>query len=661
MKKFLLAISVALLTLGSASAFKAMMPKSSRIDAEIAPLANVTKPRAQAKAQAAGETQSFDLHYYSDVMENWGALRLNGQAKGNEIWMAIEIPADKVNGFLGDKITKIGVVSGTTSQYINNIIDITLFLSHDLEAEPFYLQDVQLGTEAFQKYEFTLDEPYEFEQDTPVYVGYLFTLSSTQLTTYYLPYDGVPTSDLEGSWVKFKYNGQYVWDTLADYGNLLISATVEGDNLPSNQAQAVGVDVPLSAYTGSTFPMDVEVKNLAANAVENVTVEYAFNNGTPQTATVNLSSPLAFGASDYVRVPVVCDEVGIDVTVSASVIEVNGVANEYTAEATSSILMLAPGTGYARNLYIEEATATGCPNCPLGILALDYVNETYTDGSMITAALHTDFNIADPMKAASVQPVIQTYINGFPTYLVNRTYLMGFYGNAAYNEQIMDMLHDELTSYPALAKIDLELTQSATEGFVEAKTTSEFALESSVGYSVLFTVVEDKVGPYIQYNNLSGSQGFGIWSTGGSQVNWLFNDVARGMYDAFGLAGSLPALVEAGKPYTFEYSVPLDNVVKPENSRVVAALINNQTGVIENATVVKYTEAASVGNLVADNKLVKIQAENGRVNVYGANAVEVYNVSGTRVAYAKGDANIALPTGLYIVRADNTVRKVVVK
>ncbi len=69
---------------------------------------------------------------------------------------------------------------------------------------------------------------------------------------------------------------------------------------------------------------------------------------------------------------------------------------------------------------------------------------------------------------------------------------------------------------------------------------------------------------------------------------------------------------------------------------------------------------AGIADIVADDaKAAKIFGGLGVVVVDGAEKAQVYSLSGSLVAEGKG--KIAVPAGVYVVKADTTVAKIVVK
>lgn len=622
--------------------------------------------------QRVGTTESMAFHYWntaSVMSQGYTALRIPNQKKDSLIWQMIELPQAKLQKFAGNQLTGMTIYTGCNSgQTANSIVNVTLALTNDLEAEPFYTQTAKLSTTKWGTNKIKFTTPIDIDPTKPLYAGYYFKLTTVQLQAYYIAIDGVPTNNAEGCWVRYTdwdedASGKFlgltgpVWNNFAaNYGSLMIDLEISGENMPNNEASPYAVYGPDYATVGQSMPLQVVFTNEAANAINNVEVEYSVNGAEPERTTVTLSKPAAFGEMVAATVNVTCPAASIALPIRARVTKVNGVDNPYAGTwVEGTVLAINEGTGFTRNVLLEEGTGTWCGWCPLGYLALEQAALDYTDGSMVLAAVHNN----DAMANSASEAIISKYFDGFPQCVFNRQILMGFQQSTSLNQQNIRKYYDLIRSIPGVAKIDLQLVESATPGKLTAKTVTEFCLPSDLGYRVGFELIEDGVGPYNQTNYLSGTAGFGIFSNG-STVSCKYNDVVRNAIDPFGIEGSLPATVEAGTKYTYTTELPMSSIKKLANARVAAFVINEADGSIENVTVMRVSDAAGVEDNVIDSN-VRIQPMPGAVAVSGADVTEVYTVSGTRAAFARGEATIALPAGLYIVKADNQIVKVVVK
>ena len=71
------------------------------------------------------------------------------------------------------------------------------------------------------------------------------------------------------------------------------------------------------------------------------------------------------------------------------------------------------------------------------------------------------------------------------------------------------------------------------------------------------------------------------------------------------------------------------------------------------------TGSAGVEDIVADINEAKIFGGEGRIIVESESVAQVYSVAGQLIA--EGNGSIAVPAGVYIVKADNKAAKIVVK
>lgn len=657
------------------TSWSALTPRTApkvQLESVQGPVASASAFKAAARTGEAAETMGF--HYWngaSVAQQGWTALCIPNQPTGTEIWQMIEVPAATLAKFSGNQLTGMSVYTGcNVGNTANNIVNVTLVLTHDLESTPFYTQTVKLGTKKFSINNVKFTSPIDIDPSQPLYAGYYFTLTSTQKTSYFIPIDGVPTDQTEGCWVKymgfeedaqgkFIRNTEPVWDNFAAYyGSLMIDLNITGPNLPKNIATPVAIATTPVSYVGGELIFGLNFTNWGVNGIDNVDVEYIVNNGEAKTVNVSLAKPVAYSYEGQAVVKDVCPAAAAALPIRARVTKVNGVENsDSTTWAQGGAFCLNPGTGYTRNVLVEEGTGAWCKWCPLGYLALENAAARYTDGSMVLAALHN----GDPYANNAAQTVINKYFDGFPMCVFNRTQLYGFQQSQTVNDNNFDKIYTELRKVPALAKVDLQLVQGATAGTIEAKTSTEFALSNSNGYKIGFTVIEDKLGPCAQVNALAGTPGFGIFSSGGATVNVMYNDVVRNIVDPFGIDNSLPVDVEAGVKYDFAKTLSLSSVKNSANARIAAFIINAKTGAIENVVEAKVADAAGAGVEDLLGSDVTVEVLPGAVYVSGADNTEVFSISGVRAGHIRGEGTLNLPAGLYIVKAGDRVQKIVVR
>lgn len=683
MVRNLLCIAVALASLTTAAQTITFAPAKapvarevkadSRFSVSTAPFASIASEASlRAPGSRAGEEEL--TMQYSIAGNPATGLAFKGLVVGDKVSQAIEMDEAAVNKFAGNKLSAVNIYTPWyvfMGSYINPIPNVTVFLTYDLDEEPFYTQNVSLGSAGSVVAKLTLDTPYEIEAGKPFFFGYSFEMTQTAVSnsTSYIVVDLQPTDNLSGGWFNAKFNGEYAWDNLAPYyGSICISADVTGSNLPQNYVEPLELLAPISVTSGTPFEVMFTAINNGINEITSFDAELTVGTETKvESFSTGSNDGIPYNEAFQASVKTaVCSTPGVNVPVSLRITKINGEAVNKQADVTASsyINSLASGTGYDRTVVVEEGTGTWCGYCPMGISLMEYAREHYADGSLIPIAMHYD----DDMAIASYQEVIQTYLSGFPSYITNRHpyYQVGFAKNFDTNKQILEQVYSEMRSFKSVADLNLGAV-FADESRTSAKVTvdTEFALANDAGFRIAIVLTEDNVGPYEQNNYLSRQVadyvGYDEFVNAGSKIQIVFNDVARFISKAGGVPSSLPASVEAGKKYTYDFTLNLSGF-NPDNSHVIALLVNSETGVIENAASVSISGTGAVDSAVAEGSALSVTGAAGAVVFNGEyKSASIYTTSGMLVATAAGEASVVLPAGLYVVKADDTVAKVVVR
>ena len=614
-----------------------------------------------APAKSAEETPSLDFTLSYDP---YSALSLNGSLVPvlREFALAFEMTAENASFFAGNTLTSINVCTGVNQNTgKNRITSGKVFITYDLQAEPVYSQNCTLGTDAFTYYNITLDTPFEIEAGKAFYV--CFSAKKSNSADYYIPIDAVNHSGEEGGWVAYKKNSNWAWLNIAeDYGYVCLGATIEGESLPVNRANLVSAALTSSISKNQPFDLDVVISNFASNPVENVEIAVTMGDGEPMVGTYTLEAPAAFGKPVVVTVPgVVCPEAGLEVPMTVSVNKVNGVENSASERQINQVVpCFSEYGGFDRNVVSEEGTGTWCGWCPLGFNTMEYIRETYTDGSFIPVAVHND----NEMECTSYNAFLNN-LSGLPGAMINREQDVDPRDQAA-----VINLFNEYRQFKTVARVDLSCCfTDDTKTKIQFDANSQFAFDtdnSNGTYRLSFAIVEDEVGPYNQTNNYSGrSDDCGGWERKPNPASVIYNDVAREVATYNGLANSVPASISAYvyNPYSYTMTIP-STVSNPDNLSAIAYLLNTKTGAIENAVVVRPAQFVTTGiDAVVDSaSAVTVAGGVGAINISGDyTRAEVYSISGMKVAQSVAGSSIELPSGLYIVRVDGLVKKVLVK
>lgn len=652
MKKTLLTLVAVLATIGA----QALSLEPRRIQKPVGadfmtvhhfPEANIQASPAKAAAQSSRSSLSVD---YTPAYDPYNYIGFNGQTIGMKIAQAFQMTSDVTKEFAGSTIDAVFFYTGANPNessgqtVVNTIRKATLFLAYDLQNfVPFYTQEVDLPENGLTLVSFPLDTPYEIEAGKPVYVGYYYALSSADDLTLIFDYSN--HEDNSGGWYGIQEYGSDEWTfgNLTDQiGFLCLGATISGDNLPQNEMSITAIQAQPTAVENGNFTVMFGIQNDAANGVTSFDVEVKVGDNAPQTQRLTMGSGSSLG---YKKSAVaILDDLSygtpsLEVPVSVTVTKVNENANNsQSATASTTIPVIPSGRDFQRNVLVEEFTGTWCGWCPRGIVTMEELRETYTDGSVIPVAVH----YKDEMSSSTFSSVINSFATGFPSAVMNRqTYINYLYPTDNCISEI-----ETYKSYPALAKV------TATARFNEDKSAMVFDTKSSFSfdndkaselYALAFVVTEDNVGPYYQTNYYAGGSSGTLpgWSDKPEAVENVYNDVAR-QYNG-NISGSVPNVVEFGQEYDFQYEMKFltsSKIADKEKLNAIVYLVNLKSGVIENACMVKTEDLGAVDNVFED--IVDYDAP-----------VEYYNLQGIRVYEPH--------SGLFIRRQGNTAKVVTVK
>lgn len=571
---------------------------------------------------------------------------------------ALLLSNDIVAEFAGAQITKFHFyIGGNITTQKNKIFDYQIFLTTDLQKEPFYTQEFSTtSTKAFDLCTVLLDQPYTISKDTPVYIGMIYTATSTD--DYSFVYDGIFNGNYSSGWYAIKQKvtekdeegnlhsvEKLVWDNCAaDIGSLCLSTTIEGDNLPDNRATVNYLNVQSVINQNLPFRFDISFTNYGATPIKNIEYEYVIGDEDPINGKYTLSESLEYGKTTglYSTENVYTKTSGDTIEIKFTITGINGNPNVGKfGSASAKTYVLGEGKGYKRNIVVEEFTGIKCGFCPLGIVAMESIREDFPDGDLIPIAVHANVNGTDPMYASSWGRVIGLGSGGAPDAIINREQqIYPDYSNILeYISTIKDV--------PALGKVELTYSFDADTTNIILNTTTEFAVDvenAADKYALSFAITEDYVGPYEQTNYYSGGKygECGGWEKKSGTVKMKYNDVARQLIDFKGTTNSIPDTIVAEEQYTFEYTKRMSsNIGNVENINVIAYLLDKATGVIVNACMVKHTEGesgAGVTDVIANDNNAP---------------VEYFNLQGVPVVNPEN--------GVYIRRQGSSVSKVYVK
>lgn len=591
--------------------------------------------------------------YHCDIA-SWGSF---GEQTVTGFQMATEYDSSLVKMLAGKKISKLAVVSPAMS---SGSVKMTMFLTYDLDGEravevPFTSTGCPMTSQGITalKYDIVdLPEPIVIEADKPFFIG----VSADEVKPGIFPivYDGM---SYDGNGLLYTFNGINGWQSVSSSNGSLCMYLGLDEN-PENIARIVGHSVGLQENLGTTSSLEVQVMNLCQKPLSSLEAQFVVGSQAAQTFTTSSLYYIANQQWTPGSIPArsfglaLCNGLEISQTgrlaINASPAKVNGNENPWVLPYTTTLIVMPEGQGYKRNVVVEEGTGTWCPWCVRGIVGMEYMTEKYTDGSYIGIAVHAN----DRMQATSYLPVIQSYYAGFPTAVVNRD------GSIDPASQTLEQAYQYYSAMRGAGKVELDI-EKINGTTADVKATTEFALPGK--YAIAYVVKENGVGPYQQQNAYAGggNGAMGGFEKKGNPCSVVFNDVAINIFDAFGIEGSLPENVETGKQYTDSYSVSLKGVGDIANTSIVAMIIDQETGLIINATE-KKLKTVGISGVEAEDAW-QIEVEGGMISVNGNEDAEVYTIDGRRVASISAGNGASVDAGIYIVRVGGKSVKVFVK
>ena len=612
--------------------------------------------------------------YYYDLMSFLSMNQINDVAE--QVSYATHYSQDLTARFAGNAIKKISLIVPDGAVYVKVWIKDNLESSTSLwetEADVDLPSDMKLqdGTEVGANY--TVDCDYVITGDKDLFVGYTVECSwLTSTNNFFFTY---PMTNY-GVLVNFAPQGSdYAgwWDFTQYFGAVTIECYTEGNNGLQQLDIAMNYAEPTRGKSGEGVSFPVQFTNMGAYPLSNITLQYELNGETrevsiPVTDENGDESCLTYleAASFIVQdvAPATPGRYPIVITPKA----LNAGTDTWEADNKIGNLIISLDTPYARKAVMEQITGTWCGWCPRGHVAMELLKEKYPN-DFIGITVHWQDNFQTDTYSD-----IYNMIGAAPYALFNRFYSGDpFFGESGEGFDAENYVQ-AINAIPAEAKIGVCSTVSADGASVELGSHTTFSLSDNNGsYSVAYVILEDGISGaqqnYYSGQNMSGQpKELQELASLGSPYRTTFDAIARGIYNCWGIEGSLPNNIANGQTYTHKITVAMPAAIsKTANCSVVALLIDNYSGEIVNAAKAKLNEATTGLNTVANGTLAtEISAAAGAINVVAAQGTAtVYTTDGKLVAKAQvnGAATIAVAKGAYIVRVENgndvVVKKVV--
>lgn len=513
------------------------------------------------------------------------------------------------------KITEVEIANGRF--FDQDQVPVRIFFTHSLNETPFYCFSDFMDIEKPLQYKtYALPEPVEISSGEPFFVGYSVFAPKAVAPKYEVNCpvitDAVYHTDFPGGYIGFSLNTgepeQMDWnDEGYAGGQVCIRLKIEGENLPQNTVELKSVTLHECVTPEITNNADVAICNLGVNKISDVDIAYKVLDQTV-SKHIEFSNPLEYNQSIWTSIEFSVPEEGANVPVSFTIEKVNGHTPSTTAVTGREVTIhsLYPDNGFAHNMLVEEAGGRGCGWCVRGIVGIDRMMKAHNDGTFIPISAH-HIGYGEDTAPYNYEPFWERYITHNPSCLINRS--ISRIGVTDPNSYNLAWYYDDITNTPAIAAIEVK-EYTLEDDWLSVNSDVTFALPEENGvYSVAYVVTEDKVGPYVQNNAYAGDTNSAMdgWENLGEHVVTYYDFLARGISNFDGTPLAVPAKIEPGDKYNHSDKVSMVKVSDMSNLSLVAMVINDKTGWIENSCRVAVEDLAAIQGVMIDSDTYPVE------------------------------------------------------
>ena len=353
----------------------------------------------------------------------------------------------------------------------------------------------------------------------------------------------------------------------------------------SKNASVTYIGNVMGYLAGANVTPSVEIRNLGTTAITSAELSINYNGNTLNKTLTGISLPA--NGLYTTTFDNTLSIVGGNGDVVASVVTVNGTADDNANDdsKTISINPIVPAKG--KVVIGEEATGTWCQWCPRGAVALKTMHDKY-DGFFQGIAVHNN----DPMENPYYDASIASKVNGYPSALVDR--------GAEMDPSAMggDFINRIQIAPKGVMDIAAKYDAATKMMSVSVETTIESAISGD--YRIACVIVEDDVtGTTSGYNQSNAYAGGGSGVMGGYEklpnpvpaAQMVYDHVGRAIAPTFsGLPNAFGASASAGQKFIHNFTFDIDPSWDLTQMHVVSMFID-KTGMIDNGGTIHYNDA----------------------------------------------------------------------
>lgn len=408
----------------------------------------------------------------------------------------------------------------------------------------------------------------------------------------------------------------------------------------------------------------MSVTNSGSNDVSTLTFSYQLEDRTREY-DLPLSAPIQSGRSAKLTVPMIALGSG-EHTVSIS--KVNDLPNKISTSKTADLLCIpeAVATANQRRCLLEWfASETSYQTPKIFESCLWPIYEPLQDRmSLVIHHISDQFMIGDNEDLQLALALSDNTSVQCPSMALDRSRQMSNpvieAGNVTYSTPtpeggVMNSVFTEASSIPTFADLIAESVYDPQSGF------ATIAINGSIADNVLPDDENLRLTVYVTEDYVySNSQEYPSESGNPDDPNpGEFYHMAVIRQQPTPMDGE--ELTEHSGDFTRTYKVEIDPTWKPADMKVIAVINRTLSATLANRNVINVAETemdpdgASISAVSADGQTI-VTVKNGSATVNGSTeGVEVYTAAGIRVN------NSQLRPGVYVVRMENTVAKIIVR